>query len=296
MTTHDIPSLAERIPIAFSHAEYAQIYEKCSAAFRSEVNLEEFCSLAAEFHHDICFYQSQPASIACFGGVMRYVWIADNGKKGLSAALDQEGTIIGLRLAHLTEHPETDCVKSRFPYRLPFRGTWFTYWGGTNELVNYHYEYENQRYAYDFLMLKDGQTFGGDPLRCESYFAYGQPILAPNAGTVIRVENAVADNFPVGTMNAEKPAGNYVEIDHGHGEFSVLAHLKQASVTVAPGDRVERGDVIGLCGNSGNSSEPHLHFQVSNASDLYSAKSIPIRFENELEIVQGMSVTGKEYF
>ncbi|MGG1659400.1 M23 family metallopeptidase [Brevibacillus sp. NRS-1366] len=57
-------------------------------------------------------------------------------------------------------------------------------------------------------------------------------------------------------MNTEQPAGNFVEIDHGHGEFSMLAHLKQASVTVAPGDRVGTGDVIGLCGNSGNSSEP----------------------------------------
>lgn len=59
----------------------------------------------------------------------------------------------------------------------------------------YHYEYENQRYAFDFIMLKNGQAFAGDSLINESYFAFGGPILAPCAGTVIRVENTNSDNL-----------------------------------------------------------------------------------------------------
>jgi len=179
VTTHDIPSLAEQIPIAFIHAQYEQIYEKCSAAFREEVSKEEFCSFASSFHHDIRHYQSRPASVVSIGGIFRYVWIADNNQKGLSAAIDLSGTIIGLRLTYLTTYPVTDQAKSHFRYRVPFRGKWFTYWGGTNELVNYHYAYENQRYAFDFIILEQGRSSKGDPLLNESYFAYGKPILAP---------------------------------------------------------------------------------------------------------------------
>lgn len=293
MTTHDIPSLAEWIPIAFIRAEYEQIYEKCSAAFREEVSKEEFCSFAASFHHDVRHYQSRPASVVPISGIFRYVWIADHNQKGLSVAIDLSGTIIGLRLTNLTEHLASDQAKSHFRYQLPFHGRWFTYWGGTNELVNYHYAYENQRYAFDFIILEQGISSKGDPLLNQSYFAYGKPILAPYAGRIVRVEDSIPDNSPVGVRNEEQPAGNYVEIDHGHHEYSLLAHLKYHSITIGPGDYVRAGDLIGLCGNSGNSSEPHLHFQVSNGSELLVAKSIPIRFENELEIVQGMSVTGK---
>lgn len=73
--------------------------------------------------------------------------------------------------------------------------------------------------------------------------------------------------------------GNYVLIDHGQSEFSLYAHLKPGSVRVKPGDQVKAGDVIGNLGSSGNSTEPHLHFQITDKPDLAGA-GIPMNFSN----------------
>ena len=73
--------------------------------------------------------------------------------------------------------------------------------------------------------------------------------------------------------------GNYVLIDHGQSEFSLYAHLKPGSVRVKPGDQVKAGDVIGKLGSSGNSTEPHLHFQITDKPELGGA-GIPMNFSN----------------
>lgn len=292
MTNEQFEAYAARIPCAFTNGAYTEMYDLCSAAFREEVNAEEFCSYAADFHRDVTAYEPKPASTMMWGSIMRYVWIAEGGQKGLSVAFDVQGTIVGLRMTELTRYPETDRKKTKLAYRLPFRGEWLTYWGGTNELVNYHYVFPAQRYAFDFLQQKDGRSYAGDPLKNESYYAYGQPILAPAAGTVIRSVSSIPDNVPVGTINEEQPGGNLIVIDHGNGEFSLCAHLKYGTVTLQPGDHVADGNLIGLCGNSGNSSEPHLHFQVSDAPDLLEARSIRIRFREADDISQGQTVRG----
>ncbi|KZE47038.1 metalloendopeptidase [Brevibacillus parabrevis] len=292
MLAHPLFTLARAIPLALSSGQYSALYDMCSNAFRDEVSREEFISFAADFHRDLECYEEQPLSVVPLNAMTRFVWTACDGQKGLSAAIDADGIIHGLRLSHLTSHPDTDQACSRHLYRLPFQGTWFTFWGGKNELINYHYAYDNQRYAYDFLIMQAGRSCHGDPAVNESYYAFDQPIVAPCAGKVVKIANEVPDNVPVGVVNEEQPAGNFVEIDHGQGEFSLLAHLKQHSVSVKPGDVVSAGEIIGRCGNSGNSSEPHLHFQVSNALNLYTAISIPIRFSGEEPIIQGMFVSG----
>ncbi|MNC48479.1 Murein DD-endopeptidase MepM [compost metagenome] len=85
-----------------------------------------------------------------------------------------------------------------------------------------------------------------------------------------------------------------VVIDHG-GEYSFLAHLKQGSVTVKKGDSVKTGDVIGKAGNSGNSSEPHLHYQVSDGADLFSSRSLNIRWKDNLQPLKGQTVALKPH-
>ena len=74
--------------------------------------------------------------------------------------------------------------------------------------------------------------------------------------------------------------GNYVLIDHGHDEYSMSAHLQPGSVRVKKGDAVKAGDVIGKLGSSGNSTEPHLHFQLTDKGDSLLAVGIPINFSN----------------
>lgn len=170
---------------------------------------------------------------------------------------------------------------------FPFQDEWYVFCGGTNSPINYHYAYENQRYAYDFVIMNESISYDGDPTLNESYFAFGKEYLAPADGVVVEVENSVEDNTPVGTMNEKQPLGNYVILDHGNNEFSYLAHFKNQSVTVDIGDKVKQGDSLGQVGNSGNSSEPHIHFHVADSPDIKTSKSINIKFSSENNVIQG---------
>jgi len=94
---------------------------------------------------------------------------------------------------------------------------------------------------------------------------------------VTDVIDGVRDNVP-GSMNPYSALGNAVFIQHREREVSVLAHLKRSSIRVKVGDRVERGQVIGLCGNSGNSSEPHLHYHLQNTPVIQDGTGIKCYF------------------
>ena len=84
----------------------------------------------------------------------------------------------------------------------------------------------------------------------------------------------------IGASDREQPAGNHVVLDLGDGEFAFLAHLRQHSVTVKQRDKVAPGQVLGRCGNSGNSSEPHLHVHLQTTPDLATGEGPPAFFEN----------------
>ncbi|WP_102692203.1 M23 family metallopeptidase [Rummeliibacillus pycnus] len=92
-------------------------------------------------------------------------------------------------------------------------------------------------------------------------------------------------------MDENNSAGNYLVIQHANNEFSMIAHFKKNSILVKPNEVVSEGQVIGKCGNSGNSSEPHIHFQVMDALDIDTAKSIRIQFKNIKEPIQGDTIS-----
>lgn len=168
--------------------------------------------------------------------------------------------------------------------RLPFEGEWYVFWGGRTLAENHHARDRGQRFAYDFVVLKDGKTHEGDGSRLEQYHAFDRPILAPGAGVVVAAVNGLEDRRP-GHMVPENPEGNHVIIDHGGGEFSHLAHLRRGSVAVKVGDRVAAGDRVGSCGNSGHSSEPHLHYHLQTIAPLDStgkSEGLPAQFRSYL--------------
>lgn len=280
----------EDLPAALLDGKYTEVYAGFSDEFKKQVSEADFVSMSNEFLKDISSFK-QASTMQLNGGDYRS-WISDSGKMGMTVVFDEEGVILGLQAKPLSDWPETDNRLTKTAFDFPLKGEWFIFWGGQNALVNYHYEHESQRYAYDIIQNKDGYSYKGDPLKNESYYAFGKPVLAPADGTVVAVVNDVPDNEPVGVMNEKVPAGNEVVIDHG-GEYSVLAHLKKGSVTVKVGDKVKSGDEIGLLGNSGNSSEAHLHYQVSDGADLFTSLSLNINWKNGMAPLQGETVTAE---
>lgn len=76
--------------------------------------------------------------------------------------------------------------------------------------------------------------------------------------------------------------GNRIVIDHGNNEYSVLGHLKEGSIVLKVNDPVDRGQLLGLRGNNGHSSEPHIHYHLQNASDIDNGDGLPVRFYSYL--------------
>ncbi len=103
--------------------------------------------------------------------------------------------------------------------------------------------------------------------------------------------NGVQDNS-IGSTNESQFLGNYIVIKHAENEYSLIAHLQQYSIIVNEGQNVKYGDIIGKVGNSGNSTEPHIHFQVMNDKNIEACTSLKIRFLNNRELIKGDVVCG----
>ena len=156
---------------------------------------------------------------------------------------------------------------------LPFNGAWTVTNGGRNASTNSHIRPpdqgpQGQLYSYDF---RNGHTGSGDNL--EDYEVFGKEVIAPGDGEIIQVISGVIDNKP-GERDRNVGIGNALIIDHKNGEYSLLGHFKQDSITVKVGDIVKAGDTIGLCGNTGNTSEPHIHFGLQDDPRLSNENSL----------------------
>ena len=194
-------------------------------------------------------------------------------------------------------------------YSFPLAGTWYV--GAGPNLESPHRWAANEEFAYDLIALGgEGRTHKGDGSRLTDYYAYGRDVLAVADGVVVdtgadateandrlQQPGESTEDFEKRTLleqdkliarNYKAPLGNYVVIRHASGEFSHYGHLKEGSVRVKAGDAVKRGQPIGQLGHTGNSTEPHLHFQLTDGPDSMYSRGIPITFKNVVSTL-GMS-------
>lgn len=148
--------------------------------------------------------------------------------------------------------------------------------GGGIGLLNHHHGHREQRHAVDITAV-DSLGFraaGLLPKALDRYVVFGAPVISPCAGTVVGRRDGLPDLAPP-DADPEHPRGNHVIIDCG--SFNVeLAHLRNGSVGVATGDRLSAGDPVGRVGNSGNTTEPHLHL---HAVDPERGVGVPVSFQ-----------------
>jgi hypothetical protein len=223
-------------------------------------------------------------------GTTSYGAIYEWGDKLLviNSAFDEENMVIGVTPAMQIPLPEDPAaaVDGATTFQLPFDGAWMVIWGGDTEFLNYHAPVPQQRYAHDIVIWRDGATYTGDGSQLEQYHCYGQPQYAPADGTVVTVVDEYPDAVPgqLATDPMMHPGGNHIVLEVGEGEYVFMAHLIPGSVTVAEGDTVAAGDAIGLTGNSGNSSEPHIHMHMQSGPDMMdpAAIGLPMEFTNIL--------------
>lgn len=143
---------------------------------------------------------------------------------------------------------------------LPFMGTW-TVSQDYHGAITHRGDWSE---ALDFVITDiDGKTFEYPGNKPEHYYCFNKPVLACADGFIEEIIQHIEDN-EIGQVNLEQNWGNTIIIKHLDGLYSKVSHLKHRSAKFKPGDFVKQGDIIAMCGNSGRSPEPHLHFQFQS--------------------------------
>jgi len=194
---------------------------------------------------------------------------------------------------------------------LPFAGRWLAMNSPARRVPSHGVDLLGQRYAIDFVgvderhrdaFVADWRTLvATEPP--ERFVAFGRPILAPADGVVVAVHDGEPDHAARRSQLALVPymlgqagrlrkgpaaiAGNHVVVELRAGVFAALVHLRRGSLRVAVGDAVVTGQQLGECGNSGNSTQPHVHVQLMDSADLAVARGVPVAFRGYREWVGG---------
>jgi hypothetical protein len=188
--------------------------------------------------------------------------------------------------------------------RLPFQGTWLARNSPARRVPSHGTDLFATTYAIDFIAVQGRRTATTRDWRtllttepAARFFAFGQPILAPGSGRVVAAHDGETDHparrsqpsrVPYALTQAARArggagalAGNHVivELEQQRG-YVVLAHLRAGSLRVDVGARVVAGQQLATCGNSGNSTQPHVHIQVMDAADPFTARGLPMAFDH----------------
>ena len=141
-----------------------------------------------------------------------------------------------------------------------------------------------QRFAIDWMQLDgQGRLRNGPANDVHSYTGYGAELLATADGIVVSALDGLPDQVPPNgpdpsTITLENVDGNHVVLDLGNGFYAFYAHMKPGSVRVRVGQKVSTGTVLGLLGNSGNSTAPHLHFHIMDTASVLGSEGLPYVF------------------
>jgi hypothetical protein len=175
-------------------------------------------------------------------------------------------------------------------YQLPFAGRWFVMHGGDTLNVNNHMSLPAQWYGIDFM--KVGGPSGRALLKsngkqADDYYSWGEDVFAPISGKLEIVVDGVPDNR-IGVQDKKNIAGNHVVIQTEVNKFVFVAHLQNGSVRAKHGDYVAAGQLIGRCGNSGNSTAPHIHLHTQDTPILNNGQG-----QNMIFTTINVELTGK---
>ena len=229
------------------------------------------------------------------GEWMIFLAHCERGMLDMSLALDDKDKIAGFIFRPHTASAAPARETQETELSLPCKGRWLVGWGGDTKELNQHHDVPAQRFAFDLLGVNEkGHTHRGDGTKNEDYFCFGREIFAPADGVVVEAIDGVRDNTP-SSMNPYCLVGNCVVIQHRTKEVSVLAHFQRGSVMVKAGESVKRGQLLGKCGNSGNSSEPHLHYHLQDSPIFQDALGIKCVFRKVVVTRDGQSETKSNY-
>ena len=286
---------------SFGQAETEDL-KKVSAAFEQHFNADEFLAIFNMFAPGMQSALPEGEAIDFLQGLKQqagkirqreftgyergtfavYKTTFERAVLSLNLSVDAESRINGMLVKPFEEKNTPQLSRNKTALQLPFKGEWTIVWGGDTEELNYHVVSEAQKGAFDIVITDEsGSSYSGEGTRNGDYYAFGKELLAPCDAEVVLAVDGIKDNTP-GDLNPIYVPGNTVILKTAHDEHLFFAHFKQHSLQVKEGQKVKTGDVLGLCGNSGNSSEPHLHFHIQNVEDMNMATGVKCYFDQIL--------------
>ncbi len=274
-------SLPDRFAAYYNEKKYDSIFYLFSQKMKASLPLNETRDFFSQLQQDAGRLEKYPF-VNRNKTFVRHRAEFTNAVFWMDISQNQYGKIDGLLFTAYDGPADTGAfVRNKSILSLPFKDEWFVFWGGDTKEQNYHVSSKSQRHAFDWVIMdssnKTYRTNGNDN---EDYYAFGQPLYAPCDAEVAAVIDGVKDNIP-GEMNPTQLTGNTVVLKTAD-EYILLAHLKMNSIKVKPGDKIKKGQLLGLCGNSGNSSEAHLHFHIQNQEKMEGASGFKCFFEKIL--------------
>lgn len=270
--------VADSFEMNFNSENYDAIFLSFSKEMKSALPLDKI----KEFLEDLKTQVGKITKRQFIKYEQRYASYKTNFERGLFAvniSIDENSNINGLFVKPFKESNLPKIERNSTKFILPFKDEWTITWGGDTKELNYHIESEAQKNAFDIVITdKNDKSYKTDGISNEDYYAFGKEIIAPCDGEIVLVVDGVKDNIP-GISNPTYIPGNTVIIKTENNEYLFFAHFKQHSILVKEGQKIKQGQLLGLCGNSGNSSEPHIHFHIQNVEDMNSATGVKCYFE-----------------
>jgi hypothetical protein len=202
---------------------------------------------------------------------------------------------------------------------LPVRGCWVALNSPASRVPSHGLHAYGQTYAIDLAHEPEDRPrprFAWWPLarRPTDFPAFGQPIHAVADGVVVRVHDRERDHWSRNSwlsmpyfviesslrelLGPGRIVGNHVVLKLGDGTYAVFAHLRRGSVRVKKGQQLRAGDELAACGNSGNSTEPHLHFHLMDRPSTLFAAGLPFRFDHyeiDRHTTSGVPANGQRF-
>lgn len=272
--------IASAFQARYNNSDYGAVHDMFDAVLKSLLSAEQTADFLKEVKSNFGSIQKMDYS-GRENSANIYRTTFDSAVADISIALNNENQISALFIPRNDLENSSILKRNATKMIFPFKEEAFVYWGGEHIESNYHMEDMNQQFAYDILMVANGAPYEGDPAKNESYFVFGQEIMAPCDAKVVRVTDGIQDNIP-GEVNTVDFTGNSIILETPRKEYLLFAHLRSNSIQVREGDLVKQGQVMAQCGNSGNTTQAHLHLQLQNTMDLFNTIGARLYFDEIL--------------
>ena len=260
--------------------EFEKIFDMFSIEMKKALPLEKTIEFLTNLNLQVGKIENREFNKYENGTYASYKTKFERAILALNISIDNDTKINGLFIKPFQESNLPILERNKTKLILPFNDEWTVFWGGDTKELNYHVNHKAQKNAFDIVITNEkGKSYKTDGQTNEDYYAFGKKLIAPCDAEVVLVVDGIKDNKP-GELNPIYVPGNTVILKTINDEYLFFAHFKQNSIVVKQGQKIKQGDILGLCGNSGNSSEPHLHFRIQNDENMNSATGAKCFFDD----------------